>query len=288
VTAVIINLFLVGFPGVGQAAHPLSDGGARLRIYPLGDSITLGVSTDMPTRYSPGGYRSALDALLSDERIRHLFVGTRQTNSSPSLEARGQDHHDGHSGFRIDQVSTDLDGQGVVRADESGYWLTGTPEHAAIYPNVVIIHLGTNDIAQWYDPGVHYPTPSSLADYSDPAQRAQFVADLRLRLKALVDKIIALRPSAQIILSSIVPMETNIFEPVTRDYANAVRIVVDREQMLHRSVYFADVYHRFVTESHGQTVLLPGLMSSGGIHPTPAGYQAMAEVYQAAVRAAVR
>jgi lysophospholipase L1-like esterase len=116
-------------------------------------------------------------------------------------------------------------------------------------------------------------------------QRATFISHLTSRLKTLVEKVVLMRPQAHIILSNIVPMETNSFEPVSRDYAGAVKNLVIQEQRENHLVTYADPYHRFVKSVNGQTVPVPGLMSPGGIHPTPTGYQLLGRVYAVAVRA---
>src|SRR3954471_2629653 len=118
-----------------QAADPV--GLDQVRVLPLGDSITLGVSDGMPRRASPGGYRSPLDSLLQKARIPHVFVGTMTINPSPTLMARGDTHHEGHNRYRVDQVSADLNGVANGPSDNGGHWLTGSSEHTPIYPDVV-------------------------------------------------------------------------------------------------------------------------------------------------------
>lgn len=271
----------------GHAATRLGDGSSGVLLYPLGDSITLGVSNGMPGERDPGGYRAPLDLLLQSSGIDHTFIGTRMLNPAPTLSARGQTAHDGHSSFRIDQVSTDLDGSTSVGGDNGGYWLTGTPDREPLQPDIVLLHLGTNDIRQWYDPGVVYPTPTKHVNYDNPSQRAHFVTDLTARLRALVDKIQLLRPNARVIVSAVVPLEIPEFEAVTQDYAGAVKRLVAGEQSQGHRVYLANVYQHFFKAVNGQPVFAPGLVSPGGIHPTPAGYQVMANVFLAAIKTAL-
>jgi lysophospholipase L1-like esterase len=249
---------------------------AAVRILPLGDSITYGTSTDLPGGAMPGGYRGTLDGLLESRGIMHRFVGSETTNPSPSLTADNQAHHEGHPGYRVDQVATDLDGLAGGNTDNGGYWLTGTSGRAAIRPDVVIIHLGTNDITHYYDPGVR------VRFYTEAA-RQQFAADLKARLKGLVDKIYALRPYTRIVLSTIVPVEIGDFEAVSYDYAIAVRSLVSQERKAGRRIVLAEMFNRFCLREKGQFVNYPGLVSTDGVHPTPAGYQVMANVYSTAV-----
>jgi lysophospholipase L1-like esterase len=258
---------------------------APYRILPLGDSITYGVSTRTPTGSVPGGYRQPLDSLLGKEHVPHAFVGSMTANSGPVLDARGQGHHEGHPGYRIDQVAADLDGLAGGATDDGGSWLTGIDGRPALYPDVVIIHLGTNDISQRYDPTRQYP--GGFINLSVPTERATFVSDLAQRLTALVDKIFTLRPSTRIVLSNIVPMERSNFGEVSELYGVAVAQIVQQEAAAHRHIVFADVYHQFIRTVDGHATLTPGLLTSGGIHPTPAGYAMMAQVYARAVQAVI-
>jgi hypothetical protein len=86
-------------------------------VWPLGDSLTLG--TSWPQR-APGGYRTDLDMVLARDGYPHRFVGTSTLNSSPTLDADDESAHDGHAGFRIDQVLRDLDGRATRPTTKGG------------------------------------------------------------------------------------------------------------------------------------------------------------------------
>ncbi len=263
----------VGMPAPVHAAGPV-------RVYPIGDSITYGATFGVSVPAvgvgtlvnTPGGYRGDLDALLTAGSVAHQFVGTRTDNSNPVLDATGQNHHDGWPGWRVDQIDTAITG-----------WLNG-----GVQPDVVVIHLGTNDIGQRYDPATTYPTGDGRVNYADATQRATFVADLAARLDALVDKIQTLRPNVRIVVSDVVPIAatggTGAPHLATRDFAAAAANVVAAEQAGGDKVVFADVYTRFVTTTdQAGTVVVPGLLSHDNVHPTPAGYAVMADVYDDAV-----
>jgi lysophospholipase L1-like esterase len=97
-------------------AYAESNGG--LRIMPLGDSITEGVDV-------PGAYRVGLWQRLTAGQYRNDFVGS-QFNGPNSLS----DHdHEGHPGWRIDQVDAEIVG-----------WLRSSKPHS------VLLHIGTNDV----------------------------------------------------------------------------------------------------------------------------------------------
>lgn len=99
-----------------------------LRILPLGDSITEGYDV-------PGGYRirlcAQLDAWSDRQGIPPVdWVGSLQ-HGPPQLRDRD---HEGHSGWRIDQLQTEM-------VD----WLANTQ------PDLVLLLIGTNDLVQAYD-----------------------------------------------------------------------------------------------------------------------------------------
>ncbi len=126
---------------------------ARLKIMPLGDSITAGDRN--------GGYRHLLYDLLTQDGISFEFAGSLQGGDVPDP------HHEGHSGWRIDQIEDGI----------AGGWLE-------IYkPDLVLLHIGTNDIWQNRD-----------------------LANAPARLSALVDDILSRLPKVRIVIAQILPM----------------------------------------------------------------------------------
>lgn len=107
-----------------------------LTILPLGDSITKGCGSDAGPSNNwtavcgpdSGGYRAPLWASLTAAGFNVTFVGT-QSSGPAWLPATGQ-HHEGHPGWRIDQILQIL------------------PTWAALKPDVILLLLGTNDIGQ--------------------------------------------------------------------------------------------------------------------------------------------
>src|SRR5256884_9843505 len=89
-------------PGIGYAE---SNGGVR--VMPLGDSITDGLTV-------PGGYRIGLWQRFGTGGYTVDFVGSL-SNGPANL---GDHDHEGHSGWRIDQIDANIVG-----------WLQTTTPH---------------------------------------------------------------------------------------------------------------------------------------------------------------
>jgi lysophospholipase L1-like esterase len=268
--------------------HAVGAHHAAVRIWPLGDSITWGwdpVSSDpyVPVQLSPGGYRSYLDQALRAGGVPHRFVGTTGQNATVMLNKEGEALHDGHNGYRIDQIAADLDGLAGGDSDNHGRWLTGYGKRRVV-PDVIVIHLGSNDIGQGWDPAHRYPTSNGLANLRDSKQRAQFVWDMGKRLQSLVDKIYRLSPHARIVLSDIVPINYSAWARTARDYSTIVHQVEARERHAGHRIVFVDVWHRFAHVVRRRIVNTPGMLSPDNVHPTALGYAAMARLYYAAIR----
>ncbi|MEA2168623.1 MAG: hypothetical protein QOF76_1923 [Solirubrobacteraceae bacterium] len=241
--------------------------GARTAILPLGDSITYGSSLNVIS--TPGGYRGMLGEELDAAGLDHTFVGTSTANPPlGALLTPGAFAHDGWPGARIDQIADALDGPSPL---DGGHWLTT----AGVRPDVVIVHLGTNDINQYYDPGTTYPGGYNS---SDPAQRAEFVDHMIGRLHGLVDKIRADAPNAKIVLCTIVPM----YDPTAAAYSEAIRSrLVPALRAAGVPVALADVERAFASGGRG-------LIGPDGVHPLSAGYVAMTGAIEPAVAGLIR
>jgi lysophospholipase L1-like esterase len=93
-----------------------------MRILPVGDSITCGVSS--PANI-PGGYRTPLATLLSNLGYNVTFTGLLNVNNPPGVTA----WHEGHSGAEI--AGVDYCMQGVFDSTDD--------------PDIILLLLGTND-----------------------------------------------------------------------------------------------------------------------------------------------
>lgn len=132
-------------PGVGMCRNPLRIGAAlgllwlspaqgedeirAVRIMPLGDSITQG-------NWRHDSYRRELWQLLKGHGYVVDFVGTSRWNHwGPPPHTDFDRDHEGHWGWRIDEVLPRI-----------AAWA------AEAAPDIVLIHLGTNDVLQGEDP----------------------------------------------------------------------------------------------------------------------------------------
>jgi lysophospholipase L1-like esterase len=137
---------------------PAASAAAPVRIMPLGDSITAG----------PGCWRALLwDRLQRNGYTNIDFVGT-QVGGGCAVAHDGD--HEGHSGFSA---------TGIADQNQLPGWLSATN------PNIVLMHLGTNDL--W---GGTISTTQILTAYSK-----------------LVDQMRANNPTMKIIVAQIIPME---------------------------------------------------------------------------------
>jgi lysophospholipase L1-like esterase len=121
-----------------------------LRVMPLGDSITWGVGSS-----TGNGYRAPLWNRLAADGHPLDFVGTGRAGSMSDPD------NEGHSGYRIDQIAA------LADASLTRY-----------RPNVVTLHIGTNDLNGSYQ-------PSTAAD----------------RLRSLVNQVTAAAPDATVLVA---------------------------------------------------------------------------------------
>ncbi|MER5766390.1 FG-GAP-like repeat-containing protein [Streptomyces sp. NPDC001985] len=205
-------------PGYGGTRAEQGDDWSvpRLTVMPLGDSITEGAGSS--TRSS---YRAALWPRLTGRTTALDFVGSQRHGQLPDTD------HEGHSGWLIDGLSANIDG-----------WL------AAARPNVVLLHIGTNDM-----------------------DRNHQVATAPARLAGLIDQIVAASPATTVLVASLVPSTSPAVQArVTAYNAQIPGIVAERRAVGHKvehvdmsAVTTADLRDR--------------------LHPNDAGYVKMADAF---------
>lgn len=187
-----LGLLLLAITGTGRAAEA-----PPLRVMPLGDSLTVGYS--VPTYLS--GYRELLYALLVDAGYNVDYLGT-QTDTLNSLIPDPQ--HEGHGGWRIDQIRSSVDG-----------WLTAVGN-----PDAILLCIGTNDIYQDYQ-----------------------VATAPDRLEELVDHLAVARPQAKIFVGNLLRRTDDAQKDAQHTAFNsAIPGIVSRQVALGHQVYLVDLH----------------------------------------------
>ena len=134
-----------------------------IRIMPLGDSITEASS-------SFGSYRYYLWLELTREGFTVDFVGSMTgTGGEASVPAEFDSDHEGHPGWRADEVAANIE-----------RWARSTQ------PDLVLVHLGTNDLAQGQPP-----------------------SDVIQDLTTIVDRLRVVNSHIHILLAQIIPMRAD-------------------------------------------------------------------------------
>lgn len=192
-----------------------------IRLMPLGDSITLG---------SSGGYRTLLWKKMFQQDSKKVdFVGSL-TDGPSDL---GDRNHEGHSGWRIDQIRGQIDG-----------WSN------TYKPELVLLHIGTNDINQNYN-----------------------LSGAPGRLQDLVNRICSNNVGVELIVASIIPINGKSSQ--VSSYNSAIPgIVTNAKNTGCKATYFN--MNPYLTLSD-----IPD-----GVHPSVSGYNKMAEAWYPAASAA--
>ncbi|MCO6010005.1 GDSL-type esterase/lipase family protein [Actinoallomurus purpureus] len=196
-----------------------------VRVMPLGDSITAGVNVK-------GGYRSDLWQLMSTGGQSVEFVGSLSAGPVQLPERR----HEGHPGWEIGQLDAHVDA-----------WLR------SYRPDVVLLHIGTNDVLRNRD--------------------VEHAAD---RLAVLIDHITGALPNAQVYVATIAPLARAGLDARAERYNTELADVVRTRALQRRRVYLVDM-HAALTRRD---------LAADGIHPTNGGYSKMAACWYAALRSA--
>jgi hypothetical protein len=227
---------------------------ADFTIMPLGDSITYGSQSGGPV---PGGYRTRLYSDLHDAGYSFTFVGTSTENSSRPLTQAGQTHHEGHPGYRIDQIANNLDGNDPSGPfpNNGGFWF-----HKPAPPNVILLHIGTNDILQSF-------ATSTMAQ----------------RLDKLIGQIAADSPTSLLLVSSLQAFKDANLNRLAQAYNEQIRgVIVPKYAGLGGNVIFVDQYPNFV-DANGNIIHI----GPDGIHPDATGYDVMGHTWAAALQQAI-
>lgn len=202
---------------------------AVYRVMPMGDSVTWGYTIAPNGNPIAGnGYRQDLWVRLRNVGLTVDFVGpcpdaNMKCPLTPS-QTMGDHNHTGHSGRRIDQLAAEA-AEAVERYQ----------------PHAVLLHVGTNDMAQRWD------MPNAPARLSD-----------------LIDRIQSAKPGVRVFVATPVYKPSRAAE--WKAYRDAIPGVVAAQGPLVHLV--------------PQHIIGADFRDLGdGTHPTPCGYARMAYVW---------
>jgi hypothetical protein len=228
--------------GGGFDPCPASD---PCKVLPLGDSITWGISYG-------GGYRIKLFAHAAADMKKMTFVGYDTANppSASVVNALGAamsmwaPNHEGHSGWTIQQDDELVLGTSKANNDSVNY--SGKKVVADLKPNIVLVHLGTNDFR------------GDIAGAPD-------------RLGSLIDHVVADAPSALVVVASVIPYPGG--GSAVETFNKAVQGVVKPRTDAGKHVIFVDMFAGLTSSD-----------LSDGVHPNEGGYEKMAVVWYGAIK----
>jgi lysophospholipase L1-like esterase len=175
-------------------ANAESNGGAR--VMPLGDSITEGAQV-------PGGYRIGLWQRLTSGRYTVDLVGSL-FNGPATL---GDHDHEGHSGWRIDQIDANIVG-----------WVN------TYQPHTVLLHIGTNDVLQNFN-----------------------LSTAPNRLSTLIDHITNAAPSEEVFVAQIIPLANSSQETAVRNFNASIPGIVQSKVSAGKHVHLVDMHSALTT-----------------------------------------
>lgn len=208
------------------------NGDRTYRIMPLGDSITQGHhgSSD------EAGYRSDLAELLAFHGIDFNFVGTKRTGRGDFDR-----QHEGHSGWEVDEMLAEI--ERYLRLEN---------------PEIILLHLGTNDIS-------HEQDPDSII----------------VEMEALPDVIHRYDSSIEVIVASLIP-RTDHRNDETTEFNRLLSALYQTKKDAGYALHYAAMNETFKAQPHWQTELM-----SDPAHPNDPGYNLMARVWLDAILALV-
>ena len=239
-----------GVDGGSGSYAPCPTNGDACKILPLGDSITYGINYG-------GGYRIKLFTHTSTDSKNVTFVGydTGNPPDSTALSKLGSasskwvGKHEGHSGWTIQQDDDLVTGKStaVNSAGDGGTNYAGKKVVADFGPNIVLVHLGTNDL--------------NLGQASGAPDR----------LGTLIDHIVADAPDALVVVAKIIPLPSQASGVTT--FNNAIPGVVKQRADAGKHVIVVDQFTGMIANTDMDSV-----------HPKESGYEKMAVVWYNAIK----
>lgn len=194
---------------------------AKVKIMPLGDSITQGNRANV-------SYRRPLWKLLQSQGYAVDFVGSLKTLQDGEAPVKDFDlDHEGHWGWRVDEILPQLDG-----------WAKATK------PDIALIHLGTNDIAQQQD-----------------------LKETVAELKQVIAKLRSANPKVRVLLAQIIPLQGSAVQ--CKEFNRLLQALTRQTSTQQSPVVAVDQFTGFQAE--------PGKDTYDGAHPNAIGEQKMSQ-----------
>jgi lysophospholipase L1-like esterase len=225
--------------------------GQTLNIWPLGDSITYGLT-------DPGGYETELYSDLTAQGFGANFLGTATGNASPLLTTAGQTHTGGYPGAVTSWIDNNIDGldtSNYYASSNGGNWLTS---NSIGEPDFVLLDIGTNDIGL---PGGPPGVGAAVA---------------LTNLANIINKISVLRPDATILVSNLTPRfdNDNYEAGIVNDFNPYVPGIVAAADAAGEKVGFVDLF---------DSLTRVDINPNDDVHLKPIGYNIVGDLWAAAV-----
>ena len=216
----LLPLHLITASLVALHANITAAAQPTVRIMPLGDSIT-------QSNKDHNSYRRPLWQMLRAAGYSIDFVGSQHTNyqgkpPNPDFDL----DNEGHWGWRVDEVLAQLDG-----------WVK------TARPDIVLVHLGTNNIAQQRD-------------------MKSTVNDLETLIKVLRQN----NPQVKIVMAEIIPLWGK--EKLCQELNSQILLLSQRLSTPRSPIRVADQFTGFQPEPNKDTF--------DGAHPNESGEKKMA------------
>ncbi|MCY1032716.1 SGNH/GDSL hydrolase family protein [Corallococcus sp. BB11-1] len=203
---------------------------APKKVMPLGDSITQGAA-------GRASYRCQLWRKLTSRGYRADFVGTLTTGylgENTCTSVWFDRDHEGHWSWRTDQVLANISA-----------WAASTR------PDLVLIHLGTNDT-------YHHQTEDSTVS----------------ELEQIIDRLRVVNPRVKVFLAQIIPTSSVLASLKLQSLNQRLPWLAAAKSTEDSPVYVVDQWTGFT----------PSTDTYDGVHPNLRGEEKMAERWYQAIR----
>ncbi|MGH8222300.1 MAG: SGNH/GDSL hydrolase family protein [Woeseiaceae bacterium] len=183
---------------------------AVTRILPLGDSITRG-------KTSHWSYRRNMEAALAGANCSFDLVGSQYGPASGPGSALLDRDHEGHSGFRTDEILAGL-----------SKWLPANE------PDWALIHIGTNDVLQ-----------------------STSIAAARINISSMIDKLRDANPNVGILLAQVIPNRPENEAAVVALNDAIAALAAEKDMPSVSPVIVVDHYSGYSTFTHNYDQIHP-------------------------------